>query len=41
MIVLFTDFGADDLYVAQVKAVLLERLVNATQSVGDPVEVTD
>jgi S-adenosyl-L-methionine hydrolase (adenosine-forming) len=26
MIVLFSDFGADDIYVAQVKAVLLERL---------------
>jgi len=28
MIVLFTDFGADDIYVAQVKAALLERLSN-------------
>ena len=26
MIVLFTDFGADDIYVAQIKAMLLERL---------------
>jgi S-adenosylmethionine hydrolase len=26
MIVLFTDFGADDIYVAQVKAVLLDQL---------------
>lgn len=30
MIVLFTDFGAEDIYVAQVKAALLERLATAT-----------
>ena len=30
MIVLFTDFGADDIYVAQVKAVLLEQLAHRT-----------
>jgi S-adenosyl-L-methionine hydrolase (adenosine-forming) len=30
MIVLFTDFGADDIYVAQVKAVLLQQLAHRT-----------
>jgi len=30
MIVLFTDFGANDLYVGQVKAALVERLSTAT-----------
>ena len=30
MIVLFTDFGADDIYVAQVKAALLEYLPAGT-----------
>jgi S-adenosylmethionine hydrolase len=30
MIVLFTDFGADDVYVAQVKAVLLTHVSSAT-----------
>ncbi len=30
MILLFTDFGADDIYVAQVKAVLLGQLGSAT-----------
>lgn len=30
MIVLFTDFGADDIYVAQVKAALLEHLPAGT-----------
>src|SRR2546425_789323 len=30
MIVLFTDFGADDIYVAQIKAMLLERLPQGT-----------
>jgi S-adenosyl-L-methionine hydrolase (adenosine-forming) len=30
MIVLFSDFGADDIYVAQVKAVLLEQLASPT-----------
>jgi hypothetical protein len=30
MIALYTDFGADDIYVAQVKAVLLEQLEGST-----------
>src|SRR5213080_2203016 len=33
MIVLFTDFGADDIYVAQIKATLLERLTQGTHIV--------
>jgi len=33
MIVLFTDFGADDIYVAQIKATLLERLPQGTHIV--------
>ncbi|HEY2969959.1 MAG TPA: SAM-dependent chlorinase/fluorinase [Casimicrobiaceae bacterium] len=33
MIVLFTDFGADDIYVAQIKATLLEHLPHGTDIV--------
>jgi S-adenosylmethionine hydrolase len=33
MIVLFTDFGADDIYVAQIKATLLEHLAHGTDIV--------
>ena len=33
MIVLFTDFGADDIYVAQIKATLLQHLAHGTDIV--------
>src|SRR5438046_7991263 len=33
MIVLFTDFGADDIYVAQIKATLLQHLAHDTDIV--------